>query len=159
IAPSPKPARIGPSPMIRCGFELPLAGHRPPIERWWAASPYGDSHSLPLEELLGPAADDVARVDVPPGVEREAVDPVELAGLFMAVGPLRNGPELEQLARRVELHEHLVAGRAAQGLVGLAPGHRRRAAHPDLVVLRDPEPPRHEEVAPDVEELALLVEH
>src|SRR5262249_32803949 len=66
--------------------------------------------------------------------------------------------QLHQLAIGVELHEHLVLRRAAQRAIVGPPVHRRAAAHPDLVVLRHVEAPRHHNVAPDVEQLARLVE-
>src|SRR6185436_14552160 len=116
------------------------------------------SISLLQHELLHALADDVARVDVPRGVERETVNPVELARLFLAIRALGHGPELEELAFGAALHEELVLGRAAEDRVRFPPGHRRWAADPDLVLLRHPEAPGDDQVSPFGEEFALLVE-
>src|SRR5262249_33664826 len=110
-------------------------------------------------ELLRLLALDIAGVEIALRVLGDAVHPVQLAGLFQAVGAFRHGPQLQQLAGRVEFHEHLVLWRAAEGAVAVAPLHGRAAAHPDVVVLGYVETPRRDDVAPDIQQLAGLVEN
>src|SRR5438034_8564437 len=55
---------------------------------------------------------------------------------------------MQQFALGIEFHEDLVLGRAAESAVFLAPLHRRRAAHPQLIVLGHEKAPRGYEIAP-----------
>src|SRR5258707_5641787 len=87
------------------------------------------------------------------------MDPVEFAGTFQAVYTFGNSPELQHFAVRIEPHEDLILRRAAQGVVFLAPLHRRRTAYPEFVILQHAKAPGRDDVLPHVEEFAGLIEH
>lgn len=92
-------------------------------------------------------------------IRGNAVQPVDFAGLLLAFGALGKRPQAENLPRRGQLHNELILGRAAQVGLSVDPGHRRRAASPNLVLGGDPQSPGHEQIAPLVEKLPALVEH
>ena len=115
------------------------------------------------DELLKALADDVPEVHVALGIQRDAVNPVQFARLFLAVLAFWLRPELEQFASAVEAHEELVLGRAAQRRLGILliprPQHGRGTAHPDIVVFVDAEAPWHQKVRPRIQKFALWRVH
>ena len=142
--------------LIACHYMI----HRPAVKGKFRA--WRESSALPLrpgplpDELLDPFAHDVAGVEVSLRVGGHRVEPVALARLFLAVLPDRHGPDLADAAVGRKPHEDLVlGGRVAAVLV---PRLRRGAADPDFILRRDPQAPRHDDAAPLVEILPLLVE-
>ena len=122
------------------------------VTRWLFGSLGGGFGGL-FDEFLDAFAENVAGVKVPLGIFGDAVQPVQIAGTFLAVGGFGDGPQLEKATGGVELHENLVFRWAAQGervLVRFPPRHRRGTANPNLILGRHVEPPRNNDVAPNV---------
>src|ERR1051326_2509048 len=110
-------------------------------------------------ELLQSMPLDVDGVEVALRVRGDRVDPAGLAGLLLlAHDARRRTPELKQLARRRELHEDLVARRNPRLAARVGVERGRRAARPELVLLRDPDAPRDKQVSPLGDELARWLE-
>ena len=63
------------------------------------------------DELLHPAALDIADQQITLGIESQAVNPVNLPGLFLPIGGFVNGPELLNFALGIEAHEYLILRR------------------------------------------------
>ena len=104
------------------------------------------------DKLLQAFANDIAAVDIAGLVDSKTVDPVQLTGFFFSIDGLWDGPHLDQLAIGPEFHENLIFGRTAErrtGVLGVkTPLHWRGTTNPDIVILRDAKPPRHNDVPP-----------
>ena len=71
------------------------------------------------DEFLHALAYDVAGINITRLIYREAVQPVQLTGLLLAIGGLGNGPHLHEPTIWAEPHKHLILRRATEGCSGV----------------------------------------